>query len=79
MGQRQRVRIAMAFLHRPALILLDEPTNSLDDEGSAVLLGAVEEHRRTGGSALWCSPGGDGPGHAGRAQTAAGLGTTREP
>ena len=62
MGQRQRVRIAMAFLHRPVLILLDEPTNSLDDEGSAVLLGAVEEHRRTGGSALWCSPGGDGPG-----------------
>jgi ABC-type multidrug transport system ATPase subunit len=62
MGQRQRVRIAMAFLHQPRLILLDEPTNSLDDEGSAVLLSAVEEHQRTGGSALWCSPGGDGPG-----------------
>ena len=62
MGQRQRVRIAMAFLHHPRLVLLDEPTNSLDDEGAAVLLGAVEEHRRTGGSALWCSPGGDGPG-----------------
>jgi len=62
MGQRQRVRIAMAFLHHPRLILLDEPVNSLDDEGCAVLLGAVEEHRRTGGSTVWCSPGGDGPG-----------------
>jgi ABC-2 type transport system ATP-binding protein len=62
MGQRQRVRIAMTFLHRPALILLDEPVNSLDDEGSAVLVGAIEEHRNGGGSALWCSPGGDGPG-----------------
>jgi len=62
MGQRQRVRIAMTFLHRPALILLDEPANSLDDEGCAVLVGAIEEHRGHGGSALWCSPGGDGPG-----------------
>jgi ABC-type multidrug transport system ATPase subunit len=62
MGQRQRVRIAMTFLHRPALVLLDEPANSLDDEGCAVLLGAVEEHRKAGGSTVWCSPGGDGPG-----------------
>ena len=62
MGQRQRVRIAMTFLHRPTLILLDEPANSLDDEGCAVLVGAVEDHKAAGGSALWCSPGGDGPG-----------------
>lgn len=61
MGQRQRVRIAMAFLHRPQLILLDEPTNSLDDEGYAVLVGALEEHRGFGGSTVWCSPGGDLP------------------
>ena len=62
MGQRQRVRIALTFLHRPKLVLLDEPSNSLDDEGCAVLLAAVEEHKRSGGTALWCSPGGDGPG-----------------
>jgi ABC-2 type transport system ATP-binding protein len=62
MGQRQRVRIAMTFLHRPSLVLLDEPANSLDDEGCAVLVEAVEEHRRAGGSVVWCSPGIDGPG-----------------
>jgi len=62
MGQRQRVRIALAFLHRPALILLDEPVNSLDDEGCAVLAGALDDHKALGGSALWCSPGGDKPG-----------------
>lgn len=62
MGQRQRVRIAMAFLHRPALVLLDEPANSLDDEGCTVLAGAVEEHQRSGGSTIWCSPGREGPG-----------------
>ena len=62
MGQRQRVRIAMTFLHQPRLVLLDEPANSLDDAGYAVLLGAIDEHRRAGGSTLWCSPGGDGLG-----------------
>jgi len=62
MGQRQRVRIAMTFLHSPSLILLDEPANSLDQDGCAVLIGAVEQHRNAGGSTLWSSPGGDGPG-----------------
>ena len=59
MGQRQRVRVAMAFLHRPALLLLDEPATSLDEDGLTALLAAVAEHRRSGGSTLWCSPGGD--------------------
>jgi ABC-type multidrug transport system ATPase subunit len=61
MGQRQRVRIALTFLHRPTLILLDEPANSLDDDGCAVLSQAVEEHTAAGGATVWCSPGGDGP------------------
>lgn len=59
MGQRQRVRIAMTFLHRPQLILLDEPANSLDTEGREVLTGAVERHQHEGGATLWCSPAGD--------------------
>jgi ABC-type multidrug transport system ATPase subunit len=59
MGQRQRVRIAMTFLHRPRLILLDEPANSLDTDGREVLIGAVERHQSEGGATLWCSPAGD--------------------
>jgi ABC-2 type transport system ATP-binding protein len=59
MGQRQRVRVAMAFLHEPALVLLDEPATSLDEDGIASLLQAVEAHRQAGGSALWCSPSGE--------------------
>src|SRR3954454_7092768 len=29
MGQRQRLRLALAFTHRPDVVLLDEPVNSL--------------------------------------------------
>jgi ABC-type multidrug transport system ATPase subunit len=56
MGQRQRVRLAMAFLHRPDLVLLDEPLNSLDDHGRELLVGSLAELAARGGAAVCCSP-----------------------
>lgn len=56
MGQRQRVRLAMAFLHEPDLVLLDEPLNSLDDHGADLLRGLLAELTGRGGAVLWCSP-----------------------
>lgn len=56
MGQRQRVRLAMAFLHEPELVLLDEPHTSLDEAGLALLEDAVAQVSARGGAVLWCSP-----------------------
>jgi ABC-type multidrug transport system ATPase subunit len=60
MGQRQRLRLALTFLHDPSLILLDEPGNSLDPEGIALLLQVLEDSRARGGAAIWCTPAADG-------------------
>jgi ABC-2 type transport system ATP-binding protein len=56
MGQRQRVRIALAFLHDPDLMLLDEPRTSLDDEGVELVGAALGRLIERGGAALICAP-----------------------
>jgi ABC-2 type transport system ATP-binding protein len=60
MGQRQRVRLAMAFLHEPKVVLLDEPRNSLDESGLASLTQALSDFTAGGGTAVWCAPTADG-------------------
>jgi ABC-2 type transport system ATP-binding protein len=59
MGQRQRLRIAMTFLPRPEVVLLDEPLTSLDTEGGELLQAAVAELLAGDGAVLWCSPSGE--------------------
>jgi ABC-type multidrug transport system ATPase subunit len=59
MGQRQRARLAMAFLHEPKLVLLDEPQNSLDDDGILLLNRVLGEFTAAEGTAICCSPSGD--------------------
>jgi alpha-D-ribose 1-methylphosphonate 5-triphosphate synthase subunit PhnL len=47
-GEKQRVNIARGFLTDHAVLLLDEPTASLDAENSAVVVGMIREKLANG-------------------------------
>jgi heme exporter protein A len=47
-GMLQRLRYALALLHQPPVLLLDEPTTNLDAAGIALVDRVVEEQRRRG-------------------------------
>lgn len=51
-GQAQRAAIARAVIHRPAVVLADEPTGALDSDTADQVLGVLLDAVRTRGTTL---------------------------
>lgn len=47
-GQRRRIDIARALLHKPDILILDEPTTGLDPQTRAKLWSVIEDLRKSG-------------------------------
>ncbi|HEX6201743.1 MAG TPA: heme ABC exporter ATP-binding protein CcmA [Thermoanaerobaculia bacterium] len=55
-GMRQKLRWCWALLHRPPLLLLDEPFQNLDAPGEALVRRLLVEHLDGGGLAVLAQP-----------------------
>lgn len=55
LGMKQRLGIAQAIMESPELLILDEPTNALDEEGMEKIRNIIREERERGATVLIAS------------------------
>jgi putative ABC transport system ATP-binding protein len=51
-GERQRVAVARALVHRPAIVFADEPTASLDQATGLEVINLLADYRTEGGGSV---------------------------
>jgi len=51
-GEQQRTALARALVHRPSVVVADEPTGNLDSTTGAAVMELLADLRRTAGAAL---------------------------
>ncbi|TDL87262.1 ABC transporter ATP-binding protein [Vibrio vulnificus] len=52
LGMKQRLNIAQAIFEKPEIILLDEPTNAIDEKGVERVLDILQEERERGATII---------------------------
>ncbi len=55
LGMKQRLGIAIALVHNPSLIILDEPTNGLDPQGIAAIRTLIKQLAKEEGKTVFVS------------------------
>ena len=45
-GQKRKIDVARALLHKPEILILDEPTTGLDPQTRKTLWSVIEKYRR---------------------------------
>ena len=52
-GMKRRLNIGVALLHRPELVILDEPTTGIDLQSGMQILSAIEELKNHGTAIIY--------------------------
>ncbi|MCB2360024.1 ATP-binding cassette domain-containing protein [Clostridium estertheticum] len=55
LGMKQRLAIAQAIMEKPDLLILDEPTNAIDEEGISIIRDIILEEKARGATILIAS------------------------
>ena len=54
-GMKRRLNIAVALLHRPGILVMDEPTVGVDIQSRRYILEAIRDFKREGGTVVFTS------------------------